>query len=148
MSAPKHQVAIIPDDGDFAAWLARARESGIERVEIGGLMDRPDAHREALADSGLFVFAVRLGVGFGSEEVEVRRAVLERQKRMVIDAAQLGATLAILTPPREMSDVARACFEEGRELLAAFAAGRGLHVEIEGVRSSYERVSLSSDGAL
>src|SRR5262245_60385630 len=115
------RAVILPDVPDLAAALAHAVASGCTHVEIEALPDRPAEHLNALADSGLFVACARLGRGLGREDVDSRRLALDRQKRLIADAARLGATVALMTP----SDHA-ANFVEGCALLATFAAGRGV----------------------
>lgn len=116
---------VVPDTPDLPAALARAAASGCTPVEIEALADRPAEHLDALADSGLFVACVRLGRGPGGEPVEQRRAAVERHKRLILDGARLGATLALLTP----SDHA-VPFVESCAMLASFAAGCGVRLAV------------------
>jgi sugar phosphate isomerase/epimerase len=120
------RAVILPDEADLAAALARAKALGATHVEIEGMLDRPESHLEALADSGLFVACVRLGQGAAGATIEERRRQLERQKRLIADAARLAATVALLTPPSEGA----VHFGEACALLAAFASARGIRVAV------------------
>lgn len=129
MSATWTRTAIIPDDGDFADTLRRTVARGFTHVEIEGREERPIEHLEALADTGLFVAAVRLGAGVSAEDIEARRSHLARLKRMTNDAARLGATYAILQPTGT-SERAWTYFLEGAELLASAALAQGVRLAV------------------
>jgi hypothetical protein len=123
VSASWARAAILPaEPSAFGEALHRAAISGFTHVEVLALVDRPAEHTEALGDSGLFVACANLGQGMGAEDVAARRLHLERQKRLVSDAARLGATLAYLTPPAETGQLVLDCFAEGCDLLARFAS--------------------------
>lgn len=129
MSIDLLRAAILPADGLRAA-LTEAAIQGFTCVEIEGDADRPHDHLEALADSGLFVACVRLGEGMVEEDISLRRQKLDHQKRLLADAAILGATLAYLTIPSEPTEAGRAYFQEGCTLLTAFASGRGVRLHV------------------
>ena len=73
----------------------------VEPGRVVALGDRPPAHLEALADSGLLVGCAAVGRGLpeghapDAEDVGLRRAALEEMKRQVADAGRLGAELPI-----------------------------------------------------
>jgi sugar phosphate isomerase/epimerase len=125
------RAAVLPaEPSAFVEALQRAAAAGFTHVELTALIDRPPEHLEALGDSGLFVVCASLGRGMGVEDVEVRRRHLERHRRLVSDAGRLGATLVYLTPPVETGALVLACFAEGCELLAGFAASRMVRLAI------------------
>jgi sugar phosphate isomerase/epimerase len=120
------RAVVLPDVADLAAALARAAAKGVTHVEIEGMIDRPESHLDALADSGLFVACVRLGQGAAGATIEERRRQLEWQRRLIADAARLGATVALWTPPSE----GLVHFGEACALLGAFASGRGIRLAV------------------
>jgi sugar phosphate isomerase/epimerase len=125
--------------GDFAYVLAEIAALGFRHVDLVAVMDRPSAERETLADSGLIVSCVSLGRGLppghtlDAAEVSVRRATFALLQQQLIDAAQLGATTAYLVPGFENSVTALTYFAEGCNLLADYAAARGIRLCVEHV---------------
>jgi sugar phosphate isomerase/epimerase len=123
MSEPWTRAAIIPGGPGFAEAVARAAALGFTHVEVEALVERPEEHRLALADAGVFVACADLGTEGFQGDIARRRAALERLQRLIGDAARLGAPLACLSPPGEELMVVP-CFLEGCQLLAHFAARR------------------------
>ncbi|MBL8793028.1 MAG: TIM barrel protein, partial [Planctomycetia bacterium] len=110
---------------------------GFAHVDVVALAERPAAHREALADSGLIVSCGGIGKGLPDEmsldapSVESRRAALEQIKLQIADAARLGATHAYLTAGLDGSADGLQRFAEGCALLADYAAGRMVRLCVE-----------------
>jgi sugar phosphate isomerase/epimerase len=110
---------------------------GFTHGDVIGLADRPQAHREALAESGLVVSCAALGRGLppeclpDAESVQVRSATLALMKLQVADAAGLGATSAYLVPGRDTSAAALQRFSEFCALLADYAAQRMVRLCVE-----------------
>ena len=122
---------------DFRAALRQAVSLGFTHVDVVALADRPEAHREALADSGLLVSGAAVGKGLpaghtpDAGSVEVRRSALVEMKRQVAEAARLGATCGYLTPGPDSSERGLAYFTESCTLLADYAARRMVRLCIE-----------------
>jgi D-psicose/D-tagatose/L-ribulose 3-epimerase len=123
-----------------AAIEAAAREAaalGFRYADVVALADRPESHREALADTGLLVGCAAVGRGLpdghtlDAPSAEPRRAALEAMKRQVADAARLGATRAYIVPGTDPSPEALARFAEACRLLATFAAQRMVRLCVE-----------------
>jgi sugar phosphate isomerase/epimerase len=131
MRPDRTRAAVLPaDPAAFVPAVGRAAAAGFRQVEVAALVARPGEHLEALSETGLFVACASLGPGMGAVDIEARRLLLERQKRQVTDAARLGATLVYLTPPAGAGADVLACFTEGCEMLAAFAAGRMVRLAV------------------
>jgi sugar phosphate isomerase/epimerase len=124
---------------EFEPAVRRAAELGFTHVDVLALAERPESHREALADAGLLVSCAAVGRGLpeghGLEVAsrDVRVASLEVMKRQVADAAGLGATRAYLVPPRDSAPEALQRFREGCWSLAEYAAGRMVRLCVEPV---------------
>jgi D-psicose/D-tagatose/L-ribulose 3-epimerase len=125
--------------GDLAAALAQITALGFTHVDLVAEIDRPAAHREALADSGLLVSCMALGRNLpeghtlDAADVGVRRATLALLERQTADAARLGATTAYLVPGTRAEGTALSYFAEGCALLADFAAARQVRLCVEHV---------------
>jgi sugar phosphate isomerase/epimerase len=115
---------------DFEAALCRAAALGFRHVDVVALADRPAAHLDALAETGLIVCCAAVGRGLpaghtlDAASVDDRRAALEEMKRQVADAARLGATRCYIVPGTDGSSEALARFAEGSALLADYAGRR------------------------
>src|SRR4051794_19268922 len=89
---------------DFDEALSWVRDLGFSHADVVALADRPPAHLEALAESGLLVGCAAVGRGLpeghtpDAEDVGVRRAALEEMKRQVGDAGRMGAEVCYLIP--------------------------------------------------
>ncbi|HXG11267.1 MAG TPA: sugar phosphate isomerase/epimerase [Gemmataceae bacterium] len=124
---------------DFEPAVRRAAGLGFRYVDVVGLADRPGAHLEALADSGLLVCCAAVGRGLpdgqtlDAASVEMRRAALEQMKRQVADAARLGATHCYLVPGIDAGVEGRLRFTEACLALADFAARRMVRLCVEHV---------------
>jgi sugar phosphate isomerase/epimerase len=122
---------------DFEPAVRRAAALGFHLVDIVALADRPAAHREVLAETGVVVSCAAVGRGLPEGQSldaparEARRAALDRMKRQVEDAAGLGATTCYVVPGQEASSDALARFTEAVSLLADFAAGRMVRLCVE-----------------
>jgi sugar phosphate isomerase/epimerase len=101
--------------------------------------ERPLVDREALADTGLLVSCVAIGRGMAAgesldaENLAFRRAAIERVKRHLTDAAQLGATHAYLVPGMDGSPLALTRFADACGLLADYAGQRMIRLCMEAV---------------
>jgi sugar phosphate isomerase/epimerase len=131
MTASWIRAAVLPAEPAAFVEAVHRAAGGFSHVEVAALVERPAEHLAALADTGLFVACASLGRGLGAEEVGARRRQLERQQQQVSDAARLGATLVYLTPPVGEREEELACFAEGCELLAAFAASRMVRLAVQ-----------------
>src|SRR5215469_13956859 len=125
--------------GDLAIVLPHIATLGFRHVDLVAQIDRPAAHLEALADSGLLVSCAALGRDLppghtlDAADIGLRRATLELLQRQVADAARLGATTAYLLPGFDASETALTCFAEGCALLADYAAARRIRLCVEHV---------------
>ena len=90
---------------DFPDVVAAAAGFRFTHVDVVALADRPQTHREMLAEAGVLVACASLGrnlpegVSLDALSVTSRRAAVEVVKQQINDAAQLGATTAYLIPP-------------------------------------------------
>jgi D-psicose/D-tagatose/L-ribulose 3-epimerase len=125
--------------GEVASVLPTLAALGFTHVDLVAAIDRPTAHLEALADSGLLVSCVALGRdlppghALDAVEVGVRRDTFALLQRQVADAARLGATTAYLVPGVNADETALNYFAEGCVLLADYAAARGVRLCVEHV---------------
>jgi hypothetical protein len=131
----------------FADGLALAAAAGFTHVDLGGLADRPAEHRELLAETGLIVNAVWLtGTdGLAAGDLSARRAALGEAERQVADAAQLGATCAVLEPRADLSGPELDAFADATDLLAAAAARRFLQLAVCPCPALTERLTGQSN---
>jgi sugar phosphate isomerase/epimerase len=122
---------------DFEAAVRRAAALGFRHVDVVAVAERPAAHMDALAETGVVVSCAAVGrglaVGQGLDAVAVddRRAALEKMKRQVADAARLGATRCYLVPGMDGGSEALAWFAEGCALLADYAGARMVRLCVE-----------------
>lgn len=130
--------AVLPSLApSFELSLVAAAGLGFTHADVVALADRPAAHLEALADSGLVVACAYLGHGLPAGHgldagpAPVRRATLDLLTRQVADAAVLGATRAALAAGADGSDEGIRLYAEGFSLLAARAASRGVRLCLE-----------------
>lgn len=123
----------------FAEAVRLAAELGFTHVDVIGLEDRPASHREALADTGLFVSCAAVGRGpegifpLDAADVATRRAKVDATKLQIVDAARLGATHCYLVPGTDGSPEALLRFGEACSLLADHAAGLRVRLCVEHV---------------
>jgi len=122
--------AILSPEADLCTEVQAAVADGFTRVELSALADRPREHLEALADSGVLVACADLGVGLAAESLPDRRSRLEQLRLQVADAARLGATVAFVTAPTDVTAEARAYFREGCGLLARHACARMVRLAV------------------
>jgi sugar phosphate isomerase/epimerase len=124
---------------DFAAACRTAADLGFTHADVVALADRPAAHREALAETGLLVQCAALGrdlppgQALDATDVAARRAALELVKRQLADAAQLGASSTYIVPGSADGATALACFAEVCALLADYAGQRMVRLCVEHV---------------
>jgi sugar phosphate isomerase/epimerase len=122
---------------NFDSALRQLTELGFRYVDVVALTDRPSAHGETLADTGLLVSCAALGRGLAeghtldATDRAVRRAVLDEVKRQIDDAARLGVTHCYLVPGLDASPAGLARFTEICQLLADYAARRMIEVCVE-----------------
>ncbi len=76
--------------------LARAAALGFRHVEMLGLADRPAAHLDALAESGLVVAGIELQPPSDLSTLDRRRIALADLLGQISDAARLGAGAVLL----------------------------------------------------
>src|SRR5262245_11278101 len=88
----------------FEAAVAQVAELGFTHVDVVALSERPMAHREAVAMSGLIVQCAAIGrelpegQSLDAAEVSARRGAVETVRRQITDAAGLGATVCYVVP--------------------------------------------------
>ncbi len=110
---------------------------GFSHVDLVALVERPPAHLEALAASGLMVSCGAIGkhlpegATLDAAAVAPRRAALEQMERQILDIARLGGAWAYVVPGKDLTSPARARFSEACALLADYAAGCGIRLCIE-----------------
>lgn len=122
---------------DFAEAVRQAAALGFTQVDVVALTERPAAHLDALADTGVLVSCAALGRGLpdgltlDAAEVGVRRTTLDALRQQVADAARLGATRAYLIPGTRDDAASLTYFAEGCGLLAEYATGRRMRLCVE-----------------
>src|ERR1019366_8237127 len=88
----------------FQISLQEIARLGFRHVDLIGAAERPDAGREALADSGLIVDCVALGrnlpdgSALDASDAAQRRIAVAEVQRQIADAAQFGARVAYVVP--------------------------------------------------
>jgi sugar phosphate isomerase/epimerase len=124
---------------EFEPALRQARALGFAYADVVALAERPSAHLEALADSGLLVWCAAVGRDLppgqtlDAADLGLRRAALEGMKRQVADAARLGAAVCYVVPGQDASPAGLERFTEACGLLADHAAERMMHLCVEHV---------------
>jgi sugar phosphate isomerase/epimerase len=122
---------------DFATEVRLAADLGFPCIDIVALEERPEADCEALADADLLVRCAAVGRGMpdgrtlDAADAGLRREAVERMRRQLTDAAQLGATCAYVVSGIDGSATGLACFAEACGLLADHAAGRMMRLCVE-----------------
>jgi sugar phosphate isomerase/epimerase len=122
---------------DFPEAVAAVARLGFTHVDVVALADRPAAHLDALADSGLVVSCGALGRDLppghrlDAADVSTRRTALRLVERQVADLGQLGAHCAYLTPPADAGEAGLPAFAEACGLLADYAAQRMVRICVE-----------------
>ena len=122
---------------DFAAEVRLAADLGFASVDVVALEERPPMDREALADAGVLVRCAAVGRGLpdgctlDAADAGRRREAVERVRRQIADAAQLGATQAYVVSGLNAQPAALASFAEACGLLAHYAAGRMVRLCVE-----------------
>jgi sugar phosphate isomerase/epimerase len=124
---------------DFEAALHQVRALGFAYADVVALSERPPAHLEALADSGLLVWCAAVGRGLPEENTLDAadpgrwRAALEEMKRQVSDAARLGAAVCYVIPGHDGSRAGLERFAYACSLLADHANERMMQLCVEHV---------------
>lgn len=122
---------------DFAEAVGQTSVLGFGQVDIVALGDRPESHREALADAGVLVSCAAVGRGLpdgqtlDAASVDDRRAAVEAMKRHIADAARMGATHAYIVSAMDGSAPGLLRFAEACRLLADFAEQRRVRLCLE-----------------
>jgi sugar phosphate isomerase/epimerase len=122
---------------DFEGAVEQVLVLGFTHVDVVGLADRPAAHLEALADSGLLVSCAAVGRGLpkgcslDARQIANRRQAVEEVERQIADAARLGATRCYLVPGDDDSADGLTRFSEACRLLADFSASRMVRLCVE-----------------
>jgi sugar phosphate isomerase/epimerase len=110
---------------------------GFQRIDVVALAERPAAHLEALAESGVLVSCASIGRDLpagqtlDASSVEDRRTAVEVMKLQLADAARLGASYAYLVPGTGNRPEDLVAFAEACTLLAEFAAQRMIKLCVE-----------------
>jgi D-psicose/D-tagatose/L-ribulose 3-epimerase len=122
----------------FEDAVRQAAALGFTHVDVVGLAERPAAHLDALADTGLLVSCAAVGRGLpegltlDAGRVEDRRAAVEQVKHHIADAARLGATHCYIVPGSELPPPhALRRFADSCTHLADYAAGRMVRLCVE-----------------
>src|SRR5262245_14993185 len=122
---------------DFEPAVRHAADLGFRHVDVIAVADRPDGHREVLADAGVLVSCAAVGRGLpegctlDAANIDQRRAALEQMKWQIVDAAQLGAMHSYVVPGMDDSAAGRLRFAEACAQLADFAASRMVRLCVE-----------------
>src|SRR5260221_50502 len=90
-------ITSLPSAPELA--LTELARLGFRHVDLVGKSQRPEAEREALADSGLIVDCVALGrdlpagCALDAQEVDKRRRAVEVVQQQIAEAAEIGARI-------------------------------------------------------
>jgi sugar phosphate isomerase/epimerase len=123
----------------FEAAVRQAAALGFAHVDVVGLVDRPVAHLDVLADSGLLVSCAAVGRGLpDGQSLDAirtmdRRAAVALVERHIADAAQLGARHCYLVPGLDASALGLGRFADSCLQLADFAGRRMVRLCVEHV---------------
>jgi sugar phosphate isomerase/epimerase len=126
-------ITSLPSSAEIA--LPELVRLGFRRVDLIGKARRPEAEREALADSGLVVDCVALGrdlppgCALDADDVEQRRQAVEEVKKQITEAAQIGARVAYVVPCKETKSLA--AFADSCHVLAQHAQACRLQCCVE-----------------
>jgi sugar phosphate isomerase/epimerase len=121
----------------FEEAVAALAELGFTHVDVVALVERPAAHLEALAKSGLIVSCASIGRDLpagqtlDAADVANRRAAVESMKRQIADAARLGATHGYIVSGQDGSHDGLLRFGEACALLADYARERQVRLCLE-----------------
>ncbi|GIW78214.1 MAG: hypothetical protein KatS3mg105_0021 [Gemmatales bacterium] len=120
----------------FADAVRQLAALGFAYVDIVGEVDRKDADREALADSGLIVSCAAIGrhlpEGCSVDGIgEARQKAVKMMKEQLADAARLGATCAYILPGRDESPQGLKRFADSCKELVDDATGRMIRLCLE-----------------
>jgi sugar phosphate isomerase/epimerase len=121
----------------FEEAVAAMAELGFTHVDVVALVERPAAHLEALAKSGLIVSCASIGRDLpegqtlDAADVANRRAAVEVMERQIADAARLGATHGYIVSGQDGSRDGLLRFGEACALLADYARERQVRLCLE-----------------
>jgi sugar phosphate isomerase/epimerase len=122
---------------DFGAAVGTAARLGFGHVDVVAQVDRPEAHRDALAQAGVLVSCGALGralpdgISLDALSLQRRREAVHLVKRQINDLALLGATCAYLIPPADDQGACLQAYAEACSLLAEHAAERMVRLALE-----------------
>lgn len=126
-------ITSLPFAADIS--LAELARQGFRHVDLIGKVERPEAEREALADSGLIVDCVALGrdlpdgCSLDASEVTKRRQAVEVVQRQIVEAAQIGARVGYVVPCKDAAGLS--AFADSCQALTTFAMSRMMTMCIE-----------------
>lgn len=137
MNEQSSELSVLITSLPFAAEisLAELARQGFRHVDLVGKVERPEAEREALADSGLIVDCVALGrelpdgCTLDASDVAKRRQAVEVVQRQIVEAAQLGARVAYVVPCKDAAGLP--AFADSCQALTAFARSRMMTMCVE-----------------
>ena len=115
--------------------LHELARQGFRHVDLIGKSQRPEAEREALADSGLIVDCVALGrdlpdgCTLDAGDVALRRRAVEEMNRQIAEAALVGARVAYVVPCKDTSSLP--AFADACQVLAQSARRRMMQLCVE-----------------
>jgi sugar phosphate isomerase/epimerase len=121
----------------FEDAVREAAALSFTHVDVVGLAERPAAHLNALADTGLLVSCAAVGRGLAegltldAAHIRDRRAAVEEVKRHIADAARVGATYCYIVPSFDTSADGLARFADSCAQLADHAAARMVRLCVE-----------------
>jgi sugar phosphate isomerase/epimerase len=121
----------------FEEAVRTAAVLGFSRVDVVSMAERPDSHREALADSNLLVSCGAVarnlpdGQTLDAADVTARRAAVKATQAQIADAAQLGAPHCYLVPGTDATHEGVQRFADSCVALADFAANRKVRLCVE-----------------
>jgi sugar phosphate isomerase/epimerase len=121
----------------FEEAVAEMTKLGFTHVDVVALAERPAAHLEALAKSGLIVSCASIGRDLpegqtlDAADVASRRSAVELMQRHIADAARLGATHAYVVSGLDSSRDGLLRFGEACVMLAEYSQQRQVRLCLE-----------------
>jgi sugar phosphate isomerase/epimerase len=121
----------------FEEAVAEMANLGFTHVDVVALVERPPAHLEALAKSGLIVSCASIGRDLpecqtpDAADVASRRSAVELMQRQIADAARLGATHGYVVSGLDSSRDGLFRFGEACVMLAEYAQQRQVRLCLE-----------------
>lgn len=121
----------------FEESVRQAAELGFRHVDVLALTERPTAHLDALAESGLSVTCSSIGknltdgVTLDDPDVGRRRAAVDETRQHIADAARLGATHCYIIPGLHATAAGLTVYAEACSRLGEYAASHRVRLLVE-----------------